>query len=87
LIIRFYLLFTTKIAHQWEEAMVLHLGRIDGLKGPYLFWIMQIIDSTPMWIGHWVKVTPFSAKKFLTKDTMPVDTMNPGGMMGMASFG
>jgi regulator of protease activity HflC (stomatin/prohibitin superfamily) len=31
------------------------------------------MDSTPVWIDHRVMVTPFSAEKTLTKDTVPVD--------------
>jgi regulator of protease activity HflC (stomatin/prohibitin superfamily) len=73
LIIDFYLLFAIKVARQWEKAVVLRLGRFHGLKGPGLFWIVPIIDITPVWIDHRVMVTPFNAEKTLTKDTVPVD--------------
>ncbi len=73
LIIGFYLLFAIKVAQQWEKAVVLRLGHFRGLKGPGLFWIVPIVDSTPVWIDHRVMVTPFSAEKTLTKDTVPVD--------------
>ena len=68
-----YLLFALKIARQWEKAVVLRLGKFHGLRGPGLFWIMPIIDTTPIWIDHRVMVTPFNAEKTLTKDTVPVD--------------
>ena len=35
--------------------------------------VIPVIDSTPSWIDHRVMVTPFSAEKTLTKDTVPVD--------------
>jgi regulator of protease activity HflC (stomatin/prohibitin superfamily) len=68
-----YVLAALKIARQWEKAVVLRLGRFHGLRGPGLFWIIPIIDSTPAWIDHRVMVTSFNAEKTLTKDTVPVD--------------
>jgi len=68
-----YILLALKVARQWEKAVILRLGKFYGLRGPGLFWILPIIDSTPNWIDHRVMVTPFSAEKTLTKDTVPVD--------------
>ena len=68
-----YFLFALKVASQWEKAVVLRFGRFHGLRGPGVFWIIPIIDSIPSWIDHRVMVTPFSAEKTLTKDTVPVD--------------
>jgi len=68
-----YILFALKVANQWEKAVILRLGRFNGLKGPGLFWIIPIIDIAVAWIDHRVTVTPFSAEKTLTKDTVPVD--------------
>ncbi len=68
-----WILFGLKIADQWEKAVVLRFGRFMGLRGPGLFWIVPVIDRVPIWIDHRVMVTPFSAEKTLTKDTVPVD--------------
>jgi regulator of protease activity HflC (stomatin/prohibitin superfamily) len=68
-----YLMFALKIASQWEKAVVLHFGKFQRLKGPGMFWIVPIVDSVVNWIDHRVSVTPFSAEKTLTKDTVPVD--------------
>ncbi len=68
-----YFLFALKVAKQWEKAVVLRLGRFRSLKGPGLFWVIPIIDTTPIWIDHRVMVSPFNAEKTLTKDTVPVD--------------
>lgn len=68
-----YILFALKVARQWEKAVLLRLGKFHGLRGPGLFWIVPIIDTTPNWIDHRVMVTPFNAEKTLTKDTVPVD--------------
>jgi regulator of protease activity HflC (stomatin/prohibitin superfamily) len=61
------------MARQWEKAVVLRLGRFHGLRGPGMFWIIPILDSITMWIDQRVMVTPFSAEKTLTRDTVPVN--------------
>jgi regulator of protease activity HflC (stomatin/prohibitin superfamily) len=68
-----YILYGLKVASQWEKAVILRLGKFHGLRGPGVFWIVPIVDSIPSWIDHRVMVTPFSAEKTLTKDTVPVD--------------
>jgi len=68
-----YILYALKVAQQWEKAVVLRLGKFKGLRGPGVFWIIPVLDSTPNWIDHRVMVTPFNAEKTLTKDTVPVD--------------
>lgn len=68
-----YFLFSLKIANQWEKAVVLRFGKFQGLKGPGLFWIIPVVDTIADWIDHRVMVSPFSAEKTLTKDTVPVD--------------
>ena len=72
-LLAFLVLSAIKVAKQWEKAVVLRLGKFVGLKGPGLFWIVPIIDSVAMWIDHRVMVTPFSAEKTLTRDTVPVN--------------
>ncbi len=68
-----YILYALKVASQWEKAVVLRLGKFRGLRGPGWFWIIPILDSVTTWIDSRVMVTPFSAEKTLTKDTVPVD--------------
>lgn len=73
MLVGIYILFALKVASQWEKIVVLRLGRFKKLAGPGPFWIIPIVDTTPTWIDHRVMVTPFSAEKTLTKDTVPVD--------------
>jgi regulator of protease activity HflC (stomatin/prohibitin superfamily) len=68
-----YILFALKVASQWQKAVVLRLGKFLSLRGPGLFWIVPIVDTIPTWIDSRVMVTPFSAEKTLTKDTVPVN--------------
>lgn len=62
-----------KIANQWERAVVLRLGRYQGLKGPGLFWIMPLIDKIPTWVDQRIITTNFAAEQTLTSDTVPVN--------------
>jgi regulator of protease activity HflC (stomatin/prohibitin superfamily) len=73
MLVAFTVLFSLKVALQWEKAIVLRLGKFKRLAGPGVFWLTPVIDSAPAWIDHRVMVTPFSAEKTLTKDTVPVD--------------
>ena len=68
-----YILFALKIANQWEKGVVLRVGKLRGVRGPGLFWIVPLIDTVTAWIDHRVTVSPFAAEKTLTKDTVPVD--------------
>ena len=73
LLVGIYFLLAIKVADQWEKAIVLRFGKFRGLSGPGLFWIVPVVETIPEWIDHRVMVTPFSAEKTLTKDTVPVD--------------
>ncbi|MBC8331789.1 MAG: slipin family protein [Anaerolineae bacterium] len=73
ILISLLLMYALKIASQWEKAVVLRFGKFRGLMGPGLFWIIPVVDTIAQWIDHRVMVTPFSAEKTLTKDTVPVD--------------
>lgn len=68
-----YVLFALKVANQWEKAIVLRFGKFNRVAGPGLFWIIPIIETVPTWVDQRVMVTPFSAQKTLTRDTVPVD--------------
>lgn len=61
------------IANQWEKAVILRMGKYQGLKGPGLFLIIPIIDKVAAYIDQRVRVTDFVAEQTLTKDTVPVN--------------
>lgn len=65
--------FSLKVARQWEKAVVLRLGKFQSLRGPGVFWVIPVLDTIANWIDHRVMVTPFSAEKTLTRDTVPVN--------------
>ena len=62
-----------RIADQWERAVVLRMGKYQGLKGPGLFMIIPIIDNVSTFIDQRVRVSAFKAEQTLTKDTVPVN--------------
>lgn len=72
-IVGLWLLFSIKIAYQWEKAVVLRFGKFNRAAGPGLFFIFLPIETISSWIDQRVMVTPFAAQKTLTKDTVPVD--------------
>ncbi len=64
-----------QIADQWEKAVVLRMGKYNGLKGPGLFVIIPIIDKIINYIDQRIRVTDFKAEQTLTKDTVPVNVV------------
>ncbi|MFZ6001478.1 MAG: slipin family protein [Bacteroidota bacterium] len=69
----FFISSSIHIADQWERAVVLRMGRYNGLKGPGLFFIVPIIDKVSDYVDQRVRVTEFKAEQTLTKDTVPVN--------------
>ena len=45
-----------RIADQWEHAVVLRMGKFQGLKGPGVFFILPIIDSVSAYVDQRVRV-------------------------------
>jgi len=68
-----YLMFSLKVANQWERAVVLRFGKFTGLKGPGLFFLLPVVDQITQLVDQRVRVTDVSAESALTKDTVPVN--------------
>lgn len=62
-----------KMANQWDRAVVLRLGRLQGVRGPGLFLIIPFVDQVSNWIDQRIQTTEFNAEQALSKDTVPVD--------------
>jgi regulator of protease activity HflC (stomatin/prohibitin superfamily) len=62
-----------QMANQWEKAVVLRLGRLHGIKGPGIFFILPFIDSVTVWIDQRIQTTEFNAEQALTRDTVPTN--------------
>jgi regulator of protease activity HflC (stomatin/prohibitin superfamily) len=72
-VIGVFLGYSIKMAQQWERAVVLRLGKLQGVKGPGLFILVPIIDQVAMWIDQRIRTTEVNAEQALTKDTVPVN--------------
>jgi uncharacterized membrane protein YqiK len=72
-IVGVYFLLAIKVASQWEKVPLLRLGRYKGLRGPGLFFIVPVIDSTSTWVDQRVRVAEVKAESALTRDTVPVN--------------
>lgn len=68
-----FILFSLKIANQWDRAVILRLGRFHRLKGPGLFFIVPIIESIVQTVDMRIRATDFNSESTLTKDTVPVN--------------
>lgn len=73
LLLSVFIATSINIADQWEKAIVLRMGKYNGLKGPGLFFIIPIVDKVDDYIDQRVRVTDFKAEQTLTKDTVPVN--------------
>jgi regulator of protease activity HflC (stomatin/prohibitin superfamily) len=61
------------MANQWENAVVLRLGKLRAIRGPGLFLIVPFVDAVATWIDQRIQTTEFNAEQALTKDTVPVN--------------
>src|SRR5437764_922108 len=68
-----YLLFSIKVADQWEKVAVLRLGRYIGLRGPGMFHVIPIMDRLSRVVDQRVRVASVTAESTLTRDTVPVN--------------
>ena len=73
LLIGTYLLFSIKVADQWEKVAVLRLGRYIGLRGPGWFHVVPIIDMLSRRVDQRVRTANVTAESTLTRDTVPVN--------------
>jgi regulator of protease activity HflC (stomatin/prohibitin superfamily) len=67
------LLLSLRIALQWDRAVVLRLGRFNGLHGPGVFWLIPFVDRIARYVDMRVRATEFSSESTLTMDTVPVN--------------
>jgi hypothetical protein len=72
-VIGFLVLFSLKMAQQWQKAVILRAGKLQAIKGPGLFLIVPVLDSIIAWIDQRIRTSEFSAEQALTRDTVPVN--------------
>lgn len=62
-----------KMANTWQKFVILRAGKLQGVKGPGLFFILPIVDNVVAVIDERIQTTAFSAEQALTRDTVPVN--------------
>jgi len=62
-----------KIANVWQKFVILRLGKLQGVRGAGLFWIIPLMDRVVAVIDSRIQTTAFNAEQALTKDTVPVN--------------
>src|SRR5262245_34584024 len=72
LLIGLYLLYSIRVADQWERVAVLRFGKYRGLAGPGMFHMIPIVDVAARYVDQRVRVANVSAESTLTRDTVPV---------------
>lgn len=73
MLVGLYLLFSIKVADQWEKVAVLRLGRYLGLRGPGIFHVIPVVDTISRYVDQRVRVASVTAESTLTRDTVPVN--------------
>ena len=61
-----------KMASQWQRAVVLRLGRFQGVRGPGLFFLMPFIETIQTLIDMRIRTTEIRAEEALTRDTVSI---------------
>ena len=59
-----------RIAAQWEKAVVLRLGKFQGLKGPGIMYIIPVLDNC-RFVDIRTLVLNIPSQKVITKDNVP----------------
>ena len=73
LVLAVLVLYSLQMARQWEKAVVLRAGKLSGVYGPGLFFIVPVIDQITAWIDQRIQTTAVNAEQALTRDTVPVN--------------
>src|SRR5262249_43186814 len=78
LLIGLYLLYSIRVADQWERVAVLRFGKYRGLSGPGMFHMIPVVDVATRYVDQRVRVANVSAESTLTRDTGPVNVDRMG---------
>ncbi|MBS3055807.1 MAG: slipin family protein [Candidatus Aenigmarchaeota archaeon] len=73
IILSIILASSARIANQWEKAVILRLGKFQGIRGPGLFFVIPVINTIPEVVDMRIITSTFTAEETLTNDNVPVD--------------
>ncbi len=61
-----------QVLSHWDKAILLRLGRFQGVRGPGLCFILPFVDRFEAVVDQRLRATDFRAERILTLDTVPV---------------
>src|SRR5690242_7748659 len=61
------------MANTWQKFVVLRAGKLHGVRGPGLFFIVPVLDRVVAIIDERIQTSAFNAEQALTRDTVPVN--------------
>ena len=64
---------TVRIASQWEQIVILRLGKYHRTKGPGLFITIPFVEHIALRVDQRIQLTGFGAEEVLTADMVPVN--------------
>jgi regulator of protease activity HflC (stomatin/prohibitin superfamily) len=72
IVLAFIIAAAVRIANEWERVTVLRLGKFVGMKGPGMFFIVPVFETTPFTVDLRVVTYEVPRQKSLSKDNIPV---------------
>ena len=70
-LISFLVYNSMRVANQWNETIVLRLGRYDRIQGPGIFFIIPFVE-TISWLNKRTQVMGVTPQEIMTSDSVPV---------------
>lgn len=64
---------SVRVASQWEQVVILRLGKYRRTAGPGVFWTIPFVDHVALRADSRVQLTGFGAEEALTADMVPVN--------------
>lgn len=68
-----FAVLTVRVASQWEQVVILRLGKYQRTSGPGVFCTIPFIDHVALRADSRVQLTGFGAEEALTADMVPVN--------------
>lgn len=68
-----FAVLTVRVASQWEQVVILRLGKYHRTAGPGVFFTIPFIDHVALRADQRVQLTGFGAEEALTSDMVPVN--------------
>src|SRR3954454_10570318 len=74
IVVGFVIFFSSlRICAEWERKGVLRLGRVAGVQGQGVVFLLPFVERTPFTVDRRTVTSNFTAEQTLTKDNVPVN--------------